>query len=237
MNRDKIRELLEPWEKLCTCENFPTKDTKHSKQRCVGEAIRQALSLLTASDKCETCGGSGVAPVDDEDLGGDGITRSFCPDCSGTGKKQDIGKAEPTEVEEFDRKIRSKLFDVAFDVGGVDKMSEPFKDLLAALDLLSALEAENKELKKRSSNRQKDKLEHKYEHTKASVKNLETVCANYKEQIRDLEGRLEKARKAIKELVDWTRETSMVWLKQKVRKSAKTNLDPRDFAEIEKEKK
>ena len=35
---------------------------------------------------CPTCGGTGVAPVADADLGGAGVTNSPCSDCGGSGK-------------------------------------------------------------------------------------------------------------------------------------------------------
>ncbi len=43
------------------------------------EHIRDARAVLAPG--CGTCGGSRTAPVSDEDLGGEGVTMSPCPDC------------------------------------------------------------------------------------------------------------------------------------------------------------
>lgn len=54
------------------------------RRKVVFKDIDQALQLLWQKEKCETCGGTGGV-CDDEDLGGDGVTHSVCPDCKGTG--------------------------------------------------------------------------------------------------------------------------------------------------------
>ena len=41
----------------------------------------RAAIAATPEEPCKTCGGSRVAPVDDSDLGGKGVTMSLCPDC------------------------------------------------------------------------------------------------------------------------------------------------------------
>lgn len=47
-----------------------------------GEAA-QLKARAALAPACVTCGGTRVAPVSDEDLGGKGITMSSCPDCAG----------------------------------------------------------------------------------------------------------------------------------------------------------
>jgi hypothetical protein len=48
---------------------------------CHQEGHGAARAALAPREPCDTCKGTRVAPVADEDLGGEGITMSSCPDC------------------------------------------------------------------------------------------------------------------------------------------------------------
>lgn len=72
--------------------------------------------------KCETCGDTGYQK--------DGVEVGLpCRDCP-----------EQEKAEEFVKRVRSKLLDVALEVGGTENMAEPFQHLKIACEYIEQLE-------------------------------------------------------------------------------------------------
>ena len=64
-------------------------------------------TMLRALERepCAECGGSGVAPVQDADLGGDGVTNSACPACNGTRLRFPVLTRECPRLRDHDHNV------------------------------------------------------------------------------------------------------------------------------------